>query len=119
LAQSHIAPPVLNPQAPYAEAWKRFDSLEQWAKNAAASEYAMYAVALVTGVLGRSDPRLSYPMMAVEVACGLTLAVIARRARSRFEHWPCPRCHSEWPGKKLEKEPRCAMCGLKLHQMTP
>lgn len=119
MADSQITTPVLDAQAPYAEAWKKFDSLEQWAKNGAAYEYFMFAVALVTGVVGRSEPKLSYPMMIVEVACGVVLAVIARYARSRFEHWLCPRCHAEWPGKKLEKEPRCAMCGLKLYQMTP
>lgn len=119
MAQSHIAPPVLNPQAPYAEAWKKFDGLEQWAKNAGAYEYSMFVVALVTGVVGRSSPKLSYPMIAIEIACGLALAVIARRARSRFAHWPCPRCGAEWPGTKTDKEPQCAMCGLKLHQLAP
>ncbi len=68
-----------------------------------------------TGVL------IGYFLLAVV----LIIATVAMQAlRSRWDamklaHWPCPRCHSEWPGTKREKDPRCAVCGLKLRQMAP
>ena len=44
---------------------------------------------------------------------------LKQRASNKFAHWPCPRCHSEWPGTKLEKDPACRACGLRLHQFSP
>lgn len=119
LAYSQIAATILGQAAPYADAWKKFDRLKQWAKHGWEYEYVMFAIVVLTGLVGAFEPKLSYLLMIVEIAFGVVLALIAQRARWRFKHWPCPQCHAEWPGKKLEKEPCCAMCGLKLHQMAP
>jgi hypothetical protein len=51
------------------------------------------------------------------VCIGEALYLLA--LRKRFRHWPCPRCKSEWPGNKKEKDPACRMCGLRLHQLAP
>jgi predicted RNA-binding Zn-ribbon protein involved in translation (DUF1610 family) len=50
---------------------------------------------------------------------GLISLARMQAAQERFAHWPCPRCGTKWPGTKTEKEPKCAICGLKLHQLTP
>jgi hypothetical protein len=49
---------------------------------------------------------------------GLGLAYM-QIMKSRFEHWQCPRCHTEWPGTKEDKDPACRACGLRLHQLAP
>lgn len=38
--------------------------------------------------------------------------------KSRFAHWQCPRCQTEWPGTKNEKDSRCSTCGLRLHELA-
>ena len=53
------------------------------------------------------------------VALGLIQLLQSEHAKKEFARWRCPRCHAEWGGEKLEKEPRCTICGLKLHQMAP
>ena len=109
--------------SPYAEAWKEFDKLQKLAKgNHAAWFHWVWGLAIpALGILDRhrvpkDDAVWFFAFWAV--VGGISL-VRAQQARSRFAHWPCPRCHAEWPGTKTEKDPQCAVCGLKLHQMAP
>jgi len=119
LAESKITATIFAPEPPYAGAWRKFDRIEQWAKSIWTYEFVMIAVVMITGVMDGIDPKLRHPMMMVEIASGVVLALIAQYARLRLKHWRCPRCRAEWPGKKLEKERRCATCRLELHQMSP
>ena len=109
--------------SPYAEAWKEFDKLQKLAKgnHAAWFHWVWGLVIPALGILDRhrvpkDDAVWFFAFWAV---VGGTTLLRAQQARSRFAHWPCPRCHAEWPGTKTEKDPQCAVCGLKLHQMAP
>ena len=115
--------PSYDAYSPYAEAWKEFDKLQKLAKgnHAAWFHWVWGLVIPALGILDRhrvpkDDAVWFFAFWAV--VGGITL-LRAQQARSRFAHWPCPRCHAEWPGTKTEKAPQCAVCGLKLHQMAP
>ena len=107
-----------DPREPYREAWKEFDKLEGWAAEKWFFCLALGLLAAVAQELLRNDLKLNYAFWAVAIGAGLVGALIERRGRSRFEHWPCPRCRSEWPSKKNKKALACATCGLRLHQMS-
>jgi hypothetical protein len=109
----------IDPREPYRAAWKEFDALEEWAVEKWFYYLALGLLAAVTRDILRSDPKLAYASWGVAIGAALISALIERRGRSRLEHWPCPQCHSEWPGKKGKKEPVCATCGLRLHQTSP
>ena len=109
---------------PYAEAWKEFDKLQKRAKGASALGWIHWAWGLaIPGIplfMSHRIPRKdSVTFILGFVALGLIQLLRSEHAKREFAHWQCPRCHAEWPGNKLEKEPRCAICGLTLHQMTP
>jgi hypothetical protein len=58
------------------------------------------------------------------IAVGFVAILIAEFScwfamRRRFQHWPCPRCNSEWPDYKNGKDSACKVCGLRLHQLAP
>jgi len=110
--------------SPYAAAWKRFEKLQRQAKRGGALGWIHWGWGFLTGPVSLFDPHAHTKMIERAIfvsACAFAVfaAVRARFAASQLEHWPCPRCHGEWPGKKSEKEPRCAVCGLKLGQLTP
>lgn len=119
LAESQNTTLISDPPSPYAEAGRKFDSLEQWAKDSWIYEYAMFVVAVLTALFRDVDPKIFHTALIIEIVCGLVLLATARLTRYRFERWRCPQCRAQWPGKKLKKESSCAMCGLKLHQMKP
>ncbi|HXX20804.1 MAG TPA: hypothetical protein VEJ46_15475 [Candidatus Acidoferrum sp.] len=110
--------------SPYAEKWKEFDKLQKLAKGGGKIQWFHWLWGMIVPALGIVD-RHRVPkkdaiwIVAFWAALGAVAILRAQAAKSRFLHWPCPRCGAEWPGTKTEKEPRCAMCGLKLHQMTP
>jgi hypothetical protein len=109
---------------PYAEAWKEFDKLEKRAKGATALGWIHWAWGAVLPAIGlfvshRIPRKDSAMLVAGFLVLGLVQLLRSERAKREFAHWPCPRCHAEWPGKKLEKAASCAICGLQLHQMTP
>jgi hypothetical protein len=110
---------------PYGAAWKEYDSLQKAAKGGGLfgflAQHWWYGG--ISGIASMFDPHkharpLERILFLAAVAVIVMHAARARWAASQLEHWLCPRCHSEWPGKKLDKEPRCAVCGLKLHQLT-
>lgn len=118
-----IPQPSTGAYSPYAEKWKEFDKLQKLAKgNHAAWFHWIWGMLLpALGLLDRH--RLSKKdvvwLLALGAAVGGVGLLRAQQAKNRFLHWPCPRCGAEWPGTKTEKEPKCATCGLKLHQMAP
>jgi hypothetical protein len=120
--------PEVSPSAeaysPYGAMWKEFDKLQKAAKNNGLASLTHWWAGSIPGILSLFDPHkharpFERALFAGALIIGLATVVRARWAASRLAHWRCPRCRSEWPGKKLEKEPRCAICGLKLHQLAP
>jgi hypothetical protein len=109
---------------PYAEAWKEFDKLEKRAKGATALGWIHWAWGIAVPAIPlfmshRIPKKDSLMLIGSLVVLGLIQLLRSEYAKREFTHWRCPRCHAEWPGKKLEKAASCAICGLKLHQMTP
>jgi len=110
--------------SPYAEAWKEFDKLKKRAKGSGALSWmhwvwaqAIFAIPLFAP---HRIPRKDSILLAASVAVlGAIQLVRAQHARNQFKHWQCPRCHAEWPGTKTEKDGKCVMCGLRLHQTAP
>jgi len=118
-----IPEPRTDAYSPYAEAWKQFDRLEKLAKGGALT-WVHWAWGVVFPAIGlfmpHRIPRKNSVMLVIFFAAlGAIQLLSSQRAKNRFLHWPCPRCHAEWPGTKTEKDPQCAICGLKLHQMAP
>jgi len=119
-------PAAWEPQFPYAKAWKKFDQLNELTNGGGRQAWIHWAIGTVMSGgtvfspgMYRNGKTYALPMLvafAVSGAIGLTKRT---RWRRQLAHWPCPRCGAEWPGTKTEEEPRCAMCGLKLHQLTP
>lgn len=110
--------------SPYAEAWKEYDRLEKQAKGGGAIGLTHWAWGTLIPLIGLFMPHRvprkdSLALVAFLAVLGTMQMLRSQYAKRQLGHWPCPRCHAEWPGKKVEKEPRCAVCGLKLHQMTP
>ncbi len=119
-----IPEPRTDAYSPYAAAWKEFDKLEKLAKKGGAFGWIHWGWGSMSGVASLFDPhrhtkRVEQALFVAVCMVAVFTMVRARYAASRVTHWPCPRCHTEWPGTKTEKDPQCAMCGLKLHQMAP
>jgi hypothetical protein len=115
---------IVHAYLPYAEAWKQYDRLETLAKTGGKIAWAHWAWGFVASTIPLLAPHHIPRKDSVALVAGVAIfagiqLLRSGYARRQFMHWQCPRCHSEWPGKKLEKEPRCATCGLKLHQMAP
>jgi len=118
-----IPQPSSDAYSPFAEKWKEFDRLQKLATGNKARWFELLwgVVFPAIGLMDRH--RISRNREVWLFALGAAVAVMglfrAWSAKQRFAHWPCPRCGAEWPGTKTEKEPKCAMCGLKLHQLAP
>jgi hypothetical protein len=108
---------------PYTEAWKEFDRLQKAARGRGALSVAITIGDLAVGSMGilgiAHDRKAGFLMIGVWFAIRFLQMLTAAQQRKRFLHWPCPRCHAEWPGTKTEKDPRCRACGLRLHQLAP
>jgi hypothetical protein len=121
-ARSEAGLPPSDAYSPYAAAWKEFDKLEKLAKGHSPEAWIHWVwgwVVALIGTVGVYKASKKHALMAALAwgALGLFQIVRARNAKERFIHWPCPRCHTEWPGTKTEKENTCKACGLRLHQM--
>ncbi len=69
---------------------------------------------------GTPTARKNAPAFAITWGASLIIGLfLKQRASDKFAHWPCPRCHSEWPGTNIEKDPACRACGLRLRQLSP
>jgi len=106
--------------SPYAEKWKEFDRLQVLAGIPAWADWvAAVLMTIISDIFVHGIRTTGFTInIAIIIVAGFALRWVRSRA-SALEHWPCPRCHAEWPGTKTEKAPQCAVCGLKLHQMAP
>ena len=111
------------PYLPYADDWKKFDKLQLEVKGRggfhwvrAAFDFFVYTVTAFGVHHFSKNDRLT-----IVVTGGVAVVSLMRgkSAKQRFLHWPCPRCHSEWPGNKTDKDRACKVCGLRLHQPYP
>jgi hypothetical protein len=111
------------PFSPYAEAWKEFDKLQKWSKGEGLPRLVRFAFEILTfgGAAFASSQTKGTKRGFFLFYCGALIAeaIHSMIRRQRFAHWPCPRCHAEWPGTKTEKESACGVCRLRLHQLTP
>lgn len=112
-------------RAPYAQAWKDFDKLQKRLKGQGGYRWVHFVIGTVLPYVGGGAFGLAlWRHHKAYVIAGLILLVAwgafnRGSLRSRFAEWPCPRCHSVWPGTKNEKDSSCRVCGLRLHQMAP
>ena len=116
--------PMPPEQLLYAENWKEFDKLRKAVKSHGAPQLVRTFFDLVlfgSGLFGLHHYAKKYTLLVLMIWGALAVVGLLRwpNLKNRFLHWPCPRCHSEWPGTKTEKDPACKVCGLRLHQMSP
>lgn len=106
----------------FEEAWKEFDRLNKFVHNSGPLRWMhtafdfVLAFGLAAGLKFWHHHRLLVVILG-SAALGVIVAY-TQIMKARFRHWQCPRCHSEWPGTKNEKDSRCRTCGLRLHQMA-
>ena len=110
-------------RAPYAQAWKEFDKLQKRVGRSRSTWTHLIVDTLLPVLAGGAYGIVLWKGHAVYViAAFLVLAILAvykgLSDRRSFAEWPCPRCHSVWPGTKTEKDSTCRVCGLRLHQMA-
>jgi hypothetical protein len=113
------------PYLPFAEAWKEFDSLQKTVQGRGRLSIIRHLAEFLFFLtsLGLIEFRPSKGFARV-TAVGFGVLMIAElfhwfMIRRRFQHWPCPRCNTEWPGDKNEKDSACRVCGLHFHQLSP
>jgi hypothetical protein len=108
---------------PYENAWKEFERLHKTAQGGGPLRVVVRIFEFSISVVGIYGFHLTKGSKLIIFAC-LGAAGVAElfywiNGRKRFLDWQCPRCHSEWPGTKNEKDRACRACGLRLHQMSP
>ncbi|HKW87203.1 MAG TPA: hypothetical protein VJN21_00445 [Candidatus Acidoferrales bacterium] len=109
---------------PYAAAWKEFDKLQKRAKQQRGWSW-VHIIDNVLPLLAGGAYGLAawkgHKAYVLAAALGLVVLAVLKGLsdRRRFADWPCPRCHSVWPGTKSEKDSKCKVCGLRLRQMAP
>jgi hypothetical protein len=111
------------PYSPFADAWKEFDTLQNAVQGRSLLRVAGHAALLFVFLLGLFG---FHPSSHVKYMVSVALGVIvvadiwySSVMKKHFQHWRCPRCHSEWPGQKNKKDLTCKTCGLRLHQLSP
>jgi hypothetical protein len=114
---------VVEPYFPYAAAWKEFDKLQKTAQDRGPLRVVLWIFELSmsgVGIYGLHLARGSKLMVIAAWSAAVSAELLYQfNGRRRFLHWQCPRCHSEWPGTKTEKDRACKACGLRLHQWSP
>jgi len=114
--------PAPEPHYPFADAWKEFDSLQNGVQGRGILGVARHATGIFLLLLGLIEfhPSTRFKYMIGTVLGAVLIAEISYTLvmRKRFQHWPCPRCHSEWPGHKNEKDSQCRVFGLRLQQLS-
>jgi len=118
-----IPGPTADAHFPYEKSWNEFDRLQRYATAGSFLNWGHWLFGGFNGGLSFFDHHnfrrlLELTVFLAVVVTAVFTAVRARWAKTQLAHWPCPRCNAEWPGKKSEKDPRCATCGLKLGQLA-
>jgi len=118
-------PSDTEPYFPFAEAWKEFDTLQKTVRGGGKLSIIRHLAEFVLFLtsFGLIEFRPSKGVARL-IAISFAVIMVAEffhwfMMRRRFQHWPCPRCNSEWPGNKNEKDGACKVCGLRLHQLSP
>jgi hypothetical protein len=108
---------------PFESAWKEFDRLHQTIHHGGPVRFALSVLELALLSVGTLGLHVSKESKLIILIGWVALAALGLfrfvDGRSRFLHWECPRCHSEWPSSKDEKDRACKVCGLRLHQLSP
>jgi hypothetical protein len=108
---------------PYEDAWKEYDKLYAAAQGRGEAGYVSWGLENICFATAALDPYLSKKLKLLLILAWFltsTLRLLSLyRARRRFPHWSCPRCGSEWPGTRTEKDRACKSCGLHLYQFEP
>lgn len=114
--------PVSVGRSHYEQAWKEFDRLNKFAHHSGPFKWIRSTFDIVLAAGAASGLKLWHHHRSLVVvlgsACLGLIVVYTQIMKARFIHWQCPRCHSEWPGTKNEKDSRCRTCGLRLHEMA-
>ena len=106
----------------YEDAWAEFDKLESKHQRNVLSwtrwlvEMSFWLASLGSMVFLKQH---RWEILAAWLLLLLLETGYSFRLRHQFVNWQCPRCRTEWPGTKQEKEPKCSSCGLRLHQLEP
>lgn len=115
--------PIAEPFSLYGDAWKKFDKLHRVIQGSGPLgwTYRIFDVVMIGTSLFERHADKRYVPLILTLWVTAYASEFARRQvkRKEFLHWPCPRCHSEWPGSKTEKDSKCKSCGLRLHQLNP
>jgi hypothetical protein len=105
---------------PYAEAWKKFEMMQNAAEGGGIAGLILGLTALaplVTALVGGpGSRRFELESLLFVAALGGAALVWRQYWASQIKRWRCPRCRQEWPGTNSEKAPQCAACGLNLFQ---
>jgi hypothetical protein len=121
--RSSSAPLLTEQYFPYESAWKEFDRLQKTARGGRPIRWLMWVFGVSMGIVGFYGFRLMKGSKLIILICWGAAGVIEIfywfNGKRRFLHGQCPRCHSEWPGVKNEKDRACKGCGLRLHQLFP
>jgi hypothetical protein len=108
---------------PYAAGWKKFDKLSKRTRGGGPAAFILKVIELLALGIGAFSVHLMKGPKLIIFIGWIALAIFTifqwMNGRRRFLHWACPRCHSEWPGTKDEKDRACRVCGLRLRQMSP
>lgn len=114
--------PTTPVQSRFEEAWKEFDRLNNFVHNRGAIKWIRSSLDAVLAIGAASGLKVWHqhrPLVILLAAVYFGAVIVYTQImKARFIHWRCPRCHSEWPGTKKEKESHCRTCGLRLHEMA-
>jgi hypothetical protein len=117
------APSDVQQYFPYEDNWKEFDKLQKTAQRRGPLRIVLWVFELLMSGVGIYGLHLTKGSSLIIIfpwgAAGVAELLYQFSGRRRFLHWECPRCHSEWPGTKTEKDRACKSCGLRLHQLSP
>ncbi|MGH9706712.1 MAG: hypothetical protein ACRD5R_08130 [Candidatus Acidiferrales bacterium] len=107
----------------YGDAWKKFDRLQAAASGTGLLGRMVWAVDLLLATVGWLGLHVGKHYLLLIFVGWVLIRVLQllhiREKKKQFLHWPCPRCHAEWPGSKTQKDSKCKLCGLRLHQLSP
>jgi len=122
VGESPVAP-TRDAYSPYGEAWNEFDRLQRTASGRGPLSWTgwVFDMLLAFGFIFEIhfSKKYAFWLFAGWFVVRTIYFVDLHIKQKRFERWPCPRCHAEWPGTKTDKDLRCKVCGLRLHQLTP
>jgi len=111
------------PDGPYADAWKKFERMQNAAQGGRIVSFAWLLAVLaplITALPGAAiSRRFEGDYWLFVIALSLAGFLWGRYWTRQINRWRCPRCHSAWPLVNSVKAPDCATCGLHVYQTAP